>query len=64
MNTDIQQGNSPCINVCKLNHHDICVGCFRTLEEIGKWSKSSDEEKIAINELVDRRKQAHSKQVT
>lgn len=29
---------SPCINVCTLDEHDVCTGCLRTLDEIGAWS--------------------------
>jgi len=64
MNANIFKESSPCINICKLNHQDICTGCFRTLEEIGKWSNSSDAEKIAINKLVNIRKQAHNMKAT
>ena len=56
--TDINesQGHSPCINFCKIDEHEICLGCFRSLEEIGKWSTSSYAEKIAINESAALRK--------
>jgi predicted Fe-S protein YdhL (DUF1289 family) len=26
--------DSPCIGVCSLNKNKVCVGCWRTLEEI------------------------------
>jgi predicted Fe-S protein YdhL (DUF1289 family) len=29
--------DSPCIKLCKLNEHKICVGCYRTLDEIKNW---------------------------
>ena len=30
---------SPCISVCVLHEtQGICVGCFRTLDEIAQWS--------------------------
>tara|TARA_R100000935_G_scaffold90_1_gene275 strand:+ start:451 stop:564 length:114 start_codon:yes stop_codon:yes gene_type:complete len=25
---------SKCVGVCKLNEEKVCVGCFRTIEEI------------------------------
>jgi len=29
---------SPCIKVCKLEPvHNLCIGCFRTVNEIGMW---------------------------
>lgn len=32
------QVESPCIGVCVLDMADVCEGCFRTLDEIGRWS--------------------------
>ncbi len=29
---------SPCISVCALDQHDVCTGCYRTVEEIRQWS--------------------------
>jgi hypothetical protein len=26
--------SSPCIGVCKLDENKVCIGCFRTIEEI------------------------------
>lgn len=27
--------DSPCIQICQIDaDHDICIGCFRTLDEI------------------------------
>jgi predicted Fe-S protein YdhL (DUF1289 family) len=33
-----------------------CAGCFRTLEEIARWSAASDEEKRAILAAVAERR--------
>lgn len=35
---------------------DICAGCFRTLDEISRWSQASDEEKQGILLLATTRK--------
>jgi len=29
---------SPCIRNCCLDNKDICMGCFRSLEEITQWT--------------------------
>ncbi|AMK76872.1 MULTISPECIES: DUF1289 domain-containing protein [Methylomonas] len=29
---------SPCVRNCCLNDDDICLGCFRSLDEIRLWS--------------------------
>ncbi|QPK62154.1 DUF1289 domain-containing protein [Methylomonas sp. LL1] len=31
---------SPCVRNCCLNEHNICLGCFRSLEEICNWSRA------------------------
>ena len=36
---------SPCIRNCCLNDDDICLGCGRSLQEITRWSASSDTDK-------------------
>jgi uncharacterized protein len=28
---------SPCVRNCCLNEQDICLGCFRSLDEIKQW---------------------------
>jgi len=28
---------SPCVSVCALDAEDICVGCYRSAEEITLW---------------------------
>jgi len=38
---------SPCTKKCKTKN-GICVGCERTLDEISRWSRASNEEKLAI----------------
>ncbi|WP_287157454.1 DUF1289 domain-containing protein [Euryhalocaulis sp.] len=48
--------SSPCINVCfvdpKLRH---CVGCWRSLEEIGRWSKMTEDERQAVMDGLESR---------
>jgi predicted Fe-S protein YdhL (DUF1289 family) len=39
---------SPCVRNCCLDEQDICLGCFRHLDEITAWSASSDPERRAI----------------
>ena len=28
---------SPCISVCLLDDNDICVGCYRSADEVTDW---------------------------
>ncbi|MDX1302252.1 DUF1289 domain-containing protein [Photobacterium sp.] len=34
---------TPCIAKCK-NNEGICIGCFRTMAEIGEWRHMSDKQ--------------------
>lgn len=40
---------TPCVKVCFVDPAaGICVGCFRTMDELGRWTKYSDAEREAI----------------
>lgn len=43
---------SPCIANCKLDENEVCMGCFRTIEEIISWSSSSNNQKQTIIDRV------------
>ena len=47
---------SPCIDNCCLDQNDICLGCFRHLEEIKHWTKSDSSEKAQILKNCQERK--------
>ncbi|MDO8862014.1 DUF1289 domain-containing protein [Haliea sp. E1-2-M8] len=42
---------SPCISVCLLDESDVCLGCYRSAEEITDWFMASPQEK---QEILDR----------
>ena len=48
---------SPCISVCELDADGrICVGCFRTLDEIAAWgSLDATAKRRILAELPERR---------
>jgi predicted Fe-S protein YdhL (DUF1289 family) len=48
---------TPCVKVCIVDGaSSLCLGCYRTLEEIGGWSALTDERRAAIMaELPERR---------
>lgn len=52
MNDDIwsrEEIESPCIKICVIHPEErICTGCYRTLEEIGTWSRMAPEERREI----------------
>jgi predicted Fe-S protein YdhL (DUF1289 family) len=49
--------DSPCVRNCCLDEQDICMGCYRSLEEILIWHKASDDERNGILTLCQLRKQ-------
>jgi hypothetical protein len=51
---------SPCVKVCFVDPGEgLCVGCFRTLEELGQWTRYSDEERAAIGKALPEREKAY-----
>jgi len=51
---------SPCIEVCALDDQDVCIGCYRTANEIIEWFAASNERKRAILEAVEQRLSSRS----
>lgn len=44
---------SPCIKVCTLDPTgEMCLGCFRTLEEIGAWAAMSEHQQREVIERL------------
>jgi len=42
---------SPCVKLCVVHPEErICVGCFRSIEEIAGWSRMTQEERAAVME--------------
>lgn len=39
---------SPCICICSLDENDICVGCYRSTQEIIDWASMDDDERRAV----------------
>ena len=48
-----QEIDSPCINVCVVHPGEgICTGCYRTIDEITRWSKISAAERAEITQSL------------
>lgn len=45
---NLEPVESPCIDICRLDDHGVCVGCFRTAQEIGEWLSYSAERRSEI----------------
>ena len=39
---------SPCVSICALNAEDVCVGCYRSADEISSWMLLDDDERRAV----------------
>ncbi|WP_147867651.1 DUF1289 domain-containing protein [Stieleria maiorica] len=48
---------SPCVDHCALDAAQTCLGCFRTLDEIARWSVMSEEERRETNRRCRQRRQ-------
>lgn len=46
---------SPCVGVCALDDDDICIGCWRSGEEISRWGYLDNAGKRAILKKVEER---------
>lgn len=43
---------SPCMKICHRDSNGVCFGCRRTTDEIGNWSKYTNEEKKEVLEKI------------
>ena len=49
--------SSPCISVCQMDlPTGLCVGCWRTLDEITVWSTLADTDKNQVWEQIELRR--------
>jgi uncharacterized protein len=49
---------TPCIGVCVMARSGYCLGCARTLAEIGSWGYFSPASRLAVMEKLPARKAA------
>jgi predicted Fe-S protein YdhL (DUF1289 family) len=55
--------SSPCINICQMDaSNGLCLGCFRTIEEITVWSRADDAQRANILAAVTQRRLNNSVQ--
>lgn len=55
---------SPCINICVLDDDispEACAGCYRTADEITRWTHANDAQKQEILALAEQRRAAHNR---
>ncbi len=49
---------NPCIQVCTLDDEKICIGCYRSAEEIRGWHTMTDEQKLQVLVNIEERRRA------
>nr|WP_314483470.1 DUF1289 domain-containing protein [uncultured Pseudomonas sp.] len=50
---------SPCVNICALDEQDICTGCQRSVSEIGRWGRmTNDERRVVLRRCHERASEA------
>jgi predicted Fe-S protein YdhL (DUF1289 family) len=52
---------SPCVNNCCLDENDICLGCFRSIDEIMGWYEATNEQKVIVLTHCEQRRKQNSK---
>jgi predicted Fe-S protein YdhL (DUF1289 family) len=50
---------SPCIRNCCLDDDNICLGCFRSIEEIKEWTLVDNHRRRIILQNAGQRREAH-----
>jgi hypothetical protein len=43
---------SPCVDRCCLDDDDVCLGCFRHVQEIIEWSSASTARRLEIRQAA------------
>ncbi|MGR6872737.1 DUF1289 domain-containing protein [Pseudomonas sp. HK3] len=55
---------SPCVAICALDENDMCIGCYRTGDEITNWGTMDNTEKAKVLENVSEREKASGNLIT
>lgn len=51
---------SPCKKICLVDPaYSLCVGCFRTLDELGRWTAMSHDERLQVKAELKAREAAY-----
>jgi predicted Fe-S protein YdhL (DUF1289 family) len=54
---DITLMPSPCISICQMDPQaDVCLGCYRTRQEIASWSRMSAEAQRELLAVLNERR--------
>jgi len=47
---------SPCVRNCCLDQQDVCIGCFRTLQQIMDWTSLDESQKLDVIKECEQRR--------
>ena len=48
--------SSPCVNICTLDDANVCLGCYRHVDEIVAWARLDASERRAVIERTEQRR--------
>ena len=51
--------STPCVGVCTIDESGLCMGCFRTRDEIAVWGSISEVERLKVMEALAERKDTY-----
>ncbi|MEC8909038.1 MAG: DUF1289 domain-containing protein [Pseudomonadota bacterium] len=49
---------SPCVSICALDENNVCLGCYRTGQEITDWGSMTNDQRREVMQLVGERERA------
>ena len=49
---------SPCVSICALDENNVCLGCYRTGQEITDWGSMTNDQRREVMQLVSERERA------
>ena len=52
---------SPCVRLCTLDDDDICLGCYRSIDEICAWGAAGNDQRRQILQAASARRVARSR---
>jgi len=58
-NKYLEPQESPCVRNCCLDSEDVCLGCFRHIDEIVAWRSYNQQKKQQIIARCQQRRDSH-----
>lgn len=47
--------SSPCVSICALDEDDICIGCYRSDQEIMRWREMDNHQRQQVLRQAEQR---------